>query len=99
LLCLATPSNPLFKITHIHPLPTLPNEHNILLPLHNTFITPFPQSPLPLPPDILIHTATEFLRPRNDLIAGAPITNNTQLPNAFYLLHNATATPLSAYDT
>lgn len=99
LIYLETPSNPLFKITDIRKVTQLAKEHQLLVAVDNTFMTPLGQNPLALGADIVIHSATKFLGGHSDIIAGAVITNEKSLADALYLIQNGTGTALSVYDS
>lgn len=98
LVYIETPSNPLFKITDIKGVSRITQQHELLLAVDNTFMTPLGQSPLALGADIVVHSATKFLGGHSDIIAGAAITNNKAVADALYLLQNGTGTALSAHD-
>lgn len=99
LVYIETPSNPLFKITDIKGVVRITQQHELLLAVDNTFMTPLGQSPLALGADIVVHSATKFLGGHSDIIAGAAITNNKAVADALYLLQNGTGTALSAHDS
>ena len=98
LIYIETPSNPLFKITDIKGVSRITQQHELLLAVDNTFMTPLGQSSLALGADIVVHSATKFLGGHSDIIAGAAITNNKAVADALYLLQNGTGTALSAHD-
>ena len=97
LIYIETPSNPCFKITDIKAVSKIAEKHELLVAVDNTFM--LGQSPLLLGADIVIHSATRFLRGHSDLIAGAVITNNEAISEALYLIQNGTGNMLSAQDS
>ncbi|WP_154838205.1 cystathionine beta-lyase MetC [Staphylococcus sp. Marseille-Q1834] len=99
LIYVETPSNPCFKITDIKAVANIARQHELLLAVDNTFMTPLGQSPLALGADIVVHSATKFLGGHSDIIAGAAITNRKDVADALYLLQNGTGTALSAHDS
>lgn len=99
LVYIETPSNPLFKITDVRAAAKVAHDHDLLLAVDNTFMTPLGQSPLELGADVVVHSATKFLGGHSDIIAGAAITNDKTLADALYLLQNGTGTALSAQDS
>ncbi|PNZ67426.1 PLP-dependent transferase [Staphylococcus croceilyticus] len=99
LIYVETPSNPCFKITDIQAVANIAHQHDLLLAVDNTFMTPLGQSPLALGADIVVHSATKFLGGHSDIIAGAAITNRKDVADALYLLQNGTGTALSAHDS
>ena len=60
LIYVETPSNPCFKITDIRAVAQISQQHQLLLAVDNTFMTPLGQSPLALGADIVVHSATKF---------------------------------------
>ncbi|MEB6242605.1 PLP-dependent aspartate aminotransferase family protein [Staphylococcus gallinarum] len=99
LIYIETPSNPLFKITDIKGIVQIAQQHELLVAVDNTFMTPLGQSPLSLGADIVVHSATKFLGGHSDIIAGVAITSNKEVADALYLLQNGTGTALSAQDS
>ena len=99
LIYVETPSNPCFKITDIRAVAQISQQHQLLLAVDNTFMTPLGQSPLALGADIVVHSATKMLSGHSDIIAGAAITNRQDVAQALYLLQNGTGTALSAQDS
>ncbi|MCU5746482.1 PLP-dependent aspartate aminotransferase family protein [Staphylococcus sp. SQ8-PEA] len=99
LVYLETPSNPKFKVTDIREASKIAHDHNLIVAVDNTFMTPLGQSPLELGADIVVHSATKFLGGHSDIIAGAAITNNKEIADSLYLLQNGTGTALSAQDS
>ena len=57
-----TPSNPTLKITDISGNTAWAKAHDLLTMLDNTFMTPYHQRPIELGVDIVLHSATKFLR-------------------------------------
>ena len=86
-------------ITDIRAVAQISQQHQLLLAVDNTFMTPLGQSPLALGADIVVHSATKFLSGHSDIIAGAAITNRQDVAQALYLLQNGTGTALSAQDS
>ena len=58
---LETPSNPLLKVTDIAAVAEVTKEHDLLLVVDNTFLTPYWQQPLDLGADVVLHSATKYL--------------------------------------
>ncbi|MEJ7448189.1 aminotransferase class V-fold PLP-dependent enzyme, partial [Staphylococcus epidermidis] len=53
LIYIETPSNPLFKVTDIKGIVQIAQQHELLVAVDNTFMTPLGQSPLSLGADIV----------------------------------------------
>ena len=76
---LETPSNPLLKVTDIEKVTAIAKKHNILTGVDNTFATPYIQQPLLLGADIVLHSMSKYLGGHCDVIAGALMTNDSEL--------------------
>ncbi|PCI41256.1 MAG: cystathionine beta-lyase [Rhodospirillaceae bacterium] len=63
-------SNPLMKAVPLLELVELCREHNILLIIDNTFLTPISSRPLLLGVDIVIHSGTKYLNGHSDATCG-----------------------------
>ena len=73
-----TPSNPTMKVTDLSAIRKIADEHNLLLIVDNTFLTPYFQRPLELGADIVVHSGTKYLAGHNDTCAGFICTNKNR---------------------
>ncbi|MBL1224106.1 PLP-dependent transferase [Enterococcus sp. BWR-S5] len=96
---LETPTNPLMNELDIFIAAQLAKEHQALLIVDNTFLTPILQKPLTLGADIVVHSATKFLGGHNDLLAGAVITGSDDLGEKLSFALNTTGAVLSPFDS
>src|SRR5262245_1308208 len=80
LLWIETPSNPLLRVTDIAACAKLAKEKGALTLVDNTFATPFLQQPLALGADIVLHSTTKYLGGHSDVVGGALIVNDLDLP-------------------
>ncbi|MDD3223261.1 MAG: aminotransferase class I/II-fold pyridoxal phosphate-dependent enzyme [Clostridium sp.] len=94
-----TPSNPLMKITNIREIVKLAKEHNLLVIVDNTFMSPYLQRPLELGADIVVHSATKFLNAHSDVVAGLAIVKNKELADKVYFVQNAFGAVLGPQDS
>ncbi|MFQ6676997.1 MAG: trans-sulfuration enzyme family protein [Fidelibacterota bacterium] len=93
-----TPTNPLLEITDIKSLSKICNNHNLILGVDNTFMSPYGQRPLELGADIVMHSSTKFLGGHSDLLGGILVTNDSSLVDQLrFIQKSAGATP-SAFD-
>lgn len=65
-----TPSNPMMNVTDIRLCAELAKQHDALLIVDNTFLSPYFQNPLALGADLVVHSGTKFLGGHNDTISG-----------------------------
>lgn len=94
-----TPTNPMMQVTDIAAVAKIAREHNLLVIVDNTFLTPFYQKPLNLGADIVIHSGTKFLSGHNDTLAGFLVTNNPALSEKLRYIYKTTGACLSPFDS
>ena len=98
LVHIETPTNPLLKVVDIAGLAQVAQQHNALLCVDNTMLSPYLQNPLTLGADIVIHSATKFLCGHSDVIAGAVVVGDEQLAEDLYLIQNGEGAVLGPFD-
>ena len=79
LIYIETPANPTLKITDIAACAQIAHEHDVLLAVDNTFLSPVLQNPLDLGADIVIHSMTKFINGHTDVVAGAIICKDNEI--------------------
>jgi cystathionine beta-lyase/cystathionine gamma-synthase len=89
LVWVETPTNPLLKIIDITGTAKIAHEHNALLVVDNTFMSPYLQQPLKLGADIVIHSTTKYLGGHSDLIGGAIVLSDPALYEKVRFAQNA----------
>ncbi len=94
-----TPTNPLIQITDIQQIVGIAKDHQLLVIVDNTFMTPFYQRPLELGADISFHSATKYLAGHNDVLAGLIITKGDALSEKMRFLHNSIGAVLGPQDS
>ena len=94
-----SPANPLMTVTDIRAIAEVTHQHQKLLVVDNTFMTPYLQRPLTLGADIVVHSATKYLGGHSDLIAGLVIVNDDSLAQRLYFIQNATGGILQPFDS
>lgn len=97
-ILIETPSNPLLKVTDIRALSSLAKQHELLLIVDNTFLTPYWQNPLDLGADIVVHSATKYLGGHSDVVAGLVVVNDHQLGEQVHFLQNSIGGVLGPQD-
>lgn len=96
---LETPSNPLLKITDLKAVIKLAKEHDLLVIVDNTFMSPYLQQPLQLGADIVIHSATKFLGGHSDVLSGLVAVKDDALAKKIYFVQNAFGAVLGPQDS
>ena len=84
-----TPTNPLLKIIDIAGAAKIAHDHNAVLVVDNTFMSPYLQQPLKLGADIVMHSTTKYLGGHSDLIGGALILSDSALYEKARFAQNA----------
>ncbi len=99
LLFAETPSNPMCRVTDIEKCAKIAHEHNALLCIDNTFMTPYFQKPLLLGADIVVHSGTKYLSGHNDTSAGFVIVNDKTIAEKIDYILKTEGTGLSPFDS
>ena len=73
LIFVETPTNPLLELCDIKETSKICMDHNILLVVDNTFMSPYGQNPLTIGADVVMHSATKSIGGHSDVLAGALI--------------------------
>lgn len=94
-----TPSNPTMLVTDIQEVSRLTREHEILLVVDNTFLSPYFQQPLSLGADIVMHSGTKYLCGHNDTLAGFLVVDNDVLSEKLRHLLMTLGSGLSPFDS
>ncbi|MEK3993753.1 methionine biosynthesis PLP-dependent protein [Psychrobacillus sp. FSL K6-2365] len=98
-LFIETPTNPLMQKIDIQLFADIAEEHNLLLIVDNTFLTPYLQRPIELGAHIVIHSGTKYIGGHNDVLAGLVVTKGTDLSEQLQVNHNAAGAVLSPFDS
>ncbi|MFP3389602.1 trans-sulfuration enzyme family protein [Brevibacillus sp. SIMBA_040] len=95
---LETPSNPTLKVTDIAAVCRIAKQHDVLVIVDNTFMTPYYQRPLELGADVVIHSATKFIGGHSDVVAGLAVTRDAALGEQLYFIQNGMGAILGVQD-
>lgn len=82
-------TNPLLKVSSVQEISKVAHEHDALVIVDNTFLTPYLQRPLDLGADLVLHSATKYLGGHSDIMAGIIVTKGQQLCDQVYNLQNS----------
>jgi cystathionine gamma-synthase len=80
LVWLETPANPTWLITDIAAAAEVAHAGGALVAIDNTVATPIHTQPLTLGADLVMHSATKYLNGHDDVIAGALVVADADLP-------------------
>lgn len=88
-ILIETPTNPLMMITDLQTVSNWAKQHDLLVIVDNTLLTPFFQRPLELGADIVVHSASKYLGGHNDVLAGLIMAKGEELCDQLSFLHNS----------
>lgn len=94
-----TPTNPMMNIVDIQKTAEIAHEHNLLLIVDNTFLSPYFQNPLLLGADIVIHSGTKYLGGHNDTLAGFLVTASEEIGERLRFIIKTTGSGLAPLDS
>lgn len=81
-------TNPLLKVSSVKQIAKVAHEHDALVVVDNTFLTPYLQKPLDLGADVVLHSATKYLGGHSDFTAGMIVTKTKELSDRVYAVQN-----------
>lgn len=99
LLWIETPSNPLLRIVDVEHLAELAHQHNCLVAVDNTFLTPVYQKPLQLGADVVVHSTTKYINGHSDVVGGAVIAKAPELAEQLQWWANCLGITASPFDS
>tara|TARA_Y100001970_G_C14211589_1_gene847259 strand:- start:496 stop:1659 length:1164 start_codon:yes stop_codon:yes gene_type:complete len=98
LIFVETPTNPLLELCDIEKTSIISKNHDILLAVDNTFMSPYGQNPLKIGADVVMHSATKFIGGHSDILAGALITTDSSLAEKLYFVQKSGGAVPSPFD-
>jgi cystathionine gamma-synthase len=99
LLWIETPSNPLLRIVDIEHLARRAHQHQCLVAVDNTFLTPVYQKPLQLGADLVVHSTTKYINGHSDVVGGAVIAKSEPLAEQIRWWANCLGITASPFDS
>lgn len=94
-----TPTNPMMNVIDIEEVAKIAKEHNLLVIVDNTFLSPYFQNPIKLGADIVIHSGTKYLGGHNDTLAGFVVTKTEELLEKIRYIIKTTGACLAPLDS
>jgi len=95
---LESPTNPTLKIADIEKASKIAHQHNCILVVDNTFLSPYFQKPLLLGADIVVHSITKYINGHSDVVGGMLVTNSEDLYTKLKFLQNGIGAIPSPFD-
>lgn len=71
-----TPGNPTLCISDIEQISKIAHQHNAVVVVDNTFMSPALQNPLKLGADVVLHSLTKFLNGHADVVGGIVVVKD-----------------------
>lgn len=99
MLWVETPTNPMMFLADIEELSTIAHQHNLIVVVDNTFLTPYFQNPLNLGADIVLHSGTKYIGGHSDVLCGAVMMNNEELYQKVRFIHTSTGGVQAPFDS
>ncbi|MFH1590017.1 MAG: PLP-dependent aspartate aminotransferase family protein [archaeon] len=99
IIFMETPTNPMMRMCDIKAISKIAKEHNAVLVVDNTFMSPYFQQPLELGADISVYSTTKYLNGHSDSVGGALVTNNQELYDNLKFNQNNIGAILSPFDS
>ncbi|MFO7767769.1 MAG: aminotransferase class I/II-fold pyridoxal phosphate-dependent enzyme [bacterium] len=79
LVYIETPANPTLAVTDIQAAADIAHEHDALLVVDNTFMSPILQNPFEFGADLILHSVTKFLNGHSDVVGGVLVFKDEEL--------------------
>ncbi|KAG5518978.1 hypothetical protein PMAC_002509 [Pneumocystis sp. 'macacae'] len=98
LVWVETPSNPMLTVVDISSISKIAHEHNIIVIVDNTFLSPYLCNPLNYGADIVVHSVTKFINGHSDVVMGVIALNSDDLFTRLKFLQNAIGAVPSPFD-
>jgi len=73
-----TPTNPMMEVTDLAAIAELAHEHDAVLVVDNTFLSPYFQRPLEHGADVVVHSATKYLNGHSDAMGGLLVSSTPE---------------------
>ena len=86
LIFIETPTNPMMSLTDIKAVADIAKEHDILVAVDNTFMSPYFQRPLGLGADIVVHSTTKYLNGHSDVIGGVVVVKDKEIGETLHYI-------------
>ena len=97
-LYIETPSNPMMNITDLRACAQIAKEHDLLLIVDNTFLSPYLQNPIALGAHLVLHSGSKFISGHNDTICGFLSSATQELADRIRLIAKTTGACLAPFD-
>ena len=98
LVYVETPTNPMLRLTDLKRTAEFCRQHDLLLTVDNTFMSPYFQRPLGLGADLVVHSTSKYLNGHADVIGGIIVVNSDKIAERLAFLQNAVGSVPGPFD-
>ena len=86
MIMIESPTNPMMQLTDIQVVSRISKEHNLLLVVDNTFMSPYYQRPLEHGADLVMHSTTKYINGHSDVIGGVVIGIDAEIMDRLHFI-------------
>lgn len=98
LIFVESPTNPLMQLVDLAAVAEIARQHQALLAVDNTFLTPVLQRPLAIGADLVVHSTTKYLNGHSDGVGGVIVTRDGELGEKLHTVQNNVGAILGPFD-
>ncbi len=93
-----TPTNPLMHVVDLAAVGAIAKEHDALMVVDNTFLTPILQRPFQFGADLVVHSTTKYLNGHSDGIGGVVVAREAKVGERLHTVQNNVGAVLGPFD-
>jgi len=86
MILIESPTNPMMQLTDIQAVSKISKEHDLLLVVDNTFMSPYYQRPLEHGADLVMHSTTKYINGHSDVIGGVVIGIDAEIMDRLHFI-------------
>ena len=86
MIMIESPTNPMMQLTDIQAVSKISKEHDLLLVVDNTFMSPYYQRPIEHGADLVMHSTTKYINGHSDVIGGVVIGIDAEIMDRIHFI-------------
>ena len=86
MIVIESPTNPMMQLTDIQAVSKISKEHDLLLVVDNTFMSPYYQRPIEHGADLVMHSTTKYINGHSDVIGGVVIGIDAEIMDRIHFI-------------
>lgn len=94
-----TPSNPMMDVADIAATAAFAHQHDALLIVDNTFMSPYWQRPIEHGADVVVHSTTKYLNGHSDAIGGVLVAAGAKQSEWFAFVQKSMGAVMAPFDS